>query len=134
VFTVINVDLDFTVAITKSPHLSRSCTNSCQSCAPRSSKSFSTTSIHLFRGRPHGLLPFSYEFSTIQVNASLLRSITCPSHFILWLSMNPLIVTIFFSSWLNFLRFFRSLNPWMGYIFFSISNFQKSSVFTMLHL
>jgi len=39
-------------AITKSLHLSRSCTISLQFCAPRSSESFSTTYIRLFRGRP----------------------------------------------------------------------------------
>jgi hypothetical protein len=61
---------------------------------------------HLFQGRPRGLLS-SFQFSTTLVTASILRCITCPIHFILWLIRNTLILTIFnffFNSWLNFLR------------------------------
>lgn len=96
-------------AFNKSIHISRSCTISLQCSTPRSSKSFYTTSIPYFRGRPIGLFPsgFPFQFSTIMVIASVFRLMTCPRHFILWLFMNPLINTIFnssFSSWLNFLH------------------------------
>lgn len=94
--------------ITKSPHLFWSCTYLdifLQFCASRSSKFFSTTFIHLFRGRPRDLLPSGFQFSTILINTLVLHRIGL-KHFILWHFMNPFILTTFNSSFITWLNFF----------------------------
>lgn len=62
--------------ITKSFHLSWSCTITLEFRAPRSSESFSTTLIPLFRGQPHGIFLSSFQSNTTLVAALVLRLIT----------------------------------------------------------
>lgn len=57
-------------AIAKPLHFSRSCTISFRFHIPMSLKSFSSTSIHLFRDRPRGRFAFIFQSSTDRTAAS----------------------------------------------------------------